>query len=174
MAQTKLQHQTDRRRPGGRVAIAAMAIGGLSASFVATGVAGAATGTGIVVSTAKSPNGTILVSGNTVYTLKASKTPCTAQCLTVWPAVLLPNGVTTAKAGKGVNAAKLGTVKRSGGALQVTYAGKPLYWFSGDKAKGQVNGNVTDTWGKWSSVVTAKAAGTTTPTTAPSSGGASF
>ena len=41
-------------------------------------------------------------------------------------------------------------MKRSGGTLQVTYSGKPLYWFSGDNAAGQVNGNVTDTWGKWS------------------------
>ena len=40
----------------------------------------------------------------------------------------------------------------------MTYAGKPLYWFSGDTAAGQVHGNVTDTWGKWSAVVTAKPA----------------
>lgn len=68
-------------------------------------------------------------------------------------------------------------MKRSGGTLQVTYSGKPLYWFSGDKAMGQVNGNVTDTWGKWSSIVTAKSASSgsgSTPTTSPSSGGASF
>ncbi len=53
-----------------------------------------------------------------------------------------------------MNAAKLGTVTRSGGVLQVTYGGKPLYWFVGDTSAGQVNGNVTDKWGKWSAVVT--------------------
>ena len=68
-----------------------------------------------------------------------------------------------------MSAAKLGTVKVAGGALQVTYSGKALYWFIGDKAPGQVNGNVTDTWGKWSDVATVKPA--TTPT---STGGVAF
>ena len=70
--------------------------------------------------------------------------------------MLLPQGVTTATAGTGVDASKLGTVAAADGALQVTYSGKPLYWFSKDKAPGQVHGNVTDKWGKWSTVVTAK------------------
>jgi predicted lipoprotein with Yx(FWY)xxD motif len=111
----------------------------------------------IAISTAKNSQfGTILVSGTTLYTLKASTTPCAAQCLKIWPEVLLPKGMKKAKAGTGVNAAKLGTAKRAHGALQVTYAGKPLYWFSGDTAAGQVNGNITDIWGKWSVFVTAK------------------
>jgi hypothetical protein len=57
--------------------------------------------------------------------------------------------VKSATAGTGVTAAKLGTVARAGGVLQVTYGGKPLYYFSGDTAAGQVHGDVTDTWGKW-------------------------
>jgi predicted lipoprotein with Yx(FWY)xxD motif len=141
-----------------RAAGAIIALGGLSASTVAAGTAGAATK--VVVSTAKNATlGTILVSGKTLYTLKASKTPCTAQCLSIWPELVLPKGVKKATAGAGVNAAKLGTVRRAGGVLQVTYGGKALYWFSGDSRAGQVNGNVTDTWGKWSDVVTAKSAG---------------
>ena len=59
--------------------------------------------------------GTILVSGKTVYTLKPSKTACSTACLKIWPALMLPKGVTKATAGKGVSASKLGTVKRSGG-----------------------------------------------------------
>jgi predicted lipoprotein with Yx(FWY)xxD motif len=66
--------------------------------------------------------------------------------LKIWPELLLPKGVTKATAGHGVNAAKLGTVTRTGGGLQVTYAGKPLYWFYKDTAAGQVNGVSTDTW----------------------------
>jgi predicted lipoprotein with Yx(FWY)xxD motif len=180
MKQTNGHHEAGRRRSGARIATAALAIGGLSASFFAAGIAGAATGSSVVISTSKSAKlGTILVSGTTLYTLKASKTACTAQCLTFWPAVMLPKGMTKATAGKGVNAAKLGTVKRAGGALQVTYGGKALYLFTGDKAAGQVNGNITDTWGKWSSIVTAKPAPSAsgsgvTATTSPSSGGAAF
>jgi predicted lipoprotein with Yx(FWY)xxD motif len=171
-------HQAPRRIRDRRIATATFVAAGLSASVLTAGIAGASTGAGVVISTTKNAKlGTVLVSGNALYTLKASKTACTAQCLKVWPAVLLPKGATSATAGKGVSEAKLGTVKRSGGKLQVTYAGKPLYWFSGDSAAGQVNGNMTDKWGKWSSVTTAKSGQTgsgSTPTTSPSSGGASF
>ncbi|HVB71329.1 MAG TPA: hypothetical protein VND83_07510 [Acidimicrobiales bacterium] len=119
--------------------------------------------------------GTILMSGRTVYTLRPSAVACTASCLKIWPELLLPLGVAHATAGTGVNAAKLGTLRRAGGRLQVTYAGRALYWFSNDKAAGQVKGNITDKWGKWSVVVTkALAPGTTTTTTAGGGGGIGF
>jgi predicted lipoprotein with Yx(FWY)xxD motif len=164
-----------------RMAGAAVALGGLSGVVVVDGVAGAAS-TVVVSSTKNAKLGTILVSGKTVYTLKASKTPCSTACLKIWPALKLPQGVKKATAGKGVSAAKLGTVKMKNGALQVTYAGKPLYFFVGDSASGQVHGNVTDTWGKWSAVVTAKPTSSTSGTSSSSgsggstagSGGASF
>ena len=149
---------------------ALLAVGGLSTAFAA-GTAGAQTSS--TVSTMKTTKyGTVLVSGNTVYTLQPSKTACNAQCLKIWPEVLLPKGVTKAKAGAGVNASKLGTIKRSGGTLQVTYAGKPLYWFAGDTAREQVNGNITDSWGKWSVYVTSKA-GASSSSGSGSSGGSS-
>jgi predicted lipoprotein with Yx(FWY)xxD motif len=157
----------------GRVAVAACVAGGLSAAGLAAGVAGATTQTATTISTAQSAqHGTVLVSGNTVYTLKPSKTACGSQCLKIWPAVLLPQGTTTATAGSGVDASKLSTVSTSGG-LQVTYAGKPLYWYAGDKAPGQVKGNLTDKWGKWSAVVITAPAGSsgTTSTTSGSGGG---
>jgi predicted lipoprotein with Yx(FWY)xxD motif len=150
---------------------ALFAVGGVSTAFAA-GTAGAQTSSS--VATMKTTKfGTILVSGNTVYTLQPSKTACTTQCLKIWPEVLLPKGVTKAKAGSGVDASKLGTIKRSGGTLQVTYAGKPLYWFVGDTAHGQVNGNITDAWGKWSVYVTSKAGATSSNSGSGSSGGSS-
>jgi predicted lipoprotein with Yx(FWY)xxD motif len=146
----------------GGIAATALAVGGLSVSALAVVPASATTSRAakaVVVSTVKVANiGKVLASGKTVYTLKPSSTPCTAACLKVWPELVLPKGVTKAKAGTGVNASKLGTMTRAGGVRQVTYAGKPLYWFVGDTGPGQVNGNVTDSWGKWSAVVTAKAA----------------
>ena len=100
--------------PIGRLARAVVALAGLSGLVLAEDAAGAATS--VVVSTTKNAKlGTILVSGKTVYTLKPSKTPCSTQCLTIWPALTLPQGVTTATAGKGVSAAKLGTVMGTGG-----------------------------------------------------------
>jgi predicted lipoprotein with Yx(FWY)xxD motif len=169
-----------------RIALSALAAGGVSASVVTVSNAGAVTeraAKSVVVSTVNNAvYGKILVSRKTVYTVKSNKTGCNAQCLKIWPELVLPKGVTRAKAGPGVTARKLGTVKRKGGKLQVTYSGKPLYFFVGDTVTGQVNGNISDLWGKWSVVVasppahaaapitTSPTSPTSTPTTAAGSG----
>ncbi len=160
------RHRASTGRLSLRTAVAALAVGGFSTSVVVSSASAASNhrAKSVVVSTTKNAMlGTILVSGKTVYTLKASKTPCSAQCLKIWPEVLLPKHVKHATAGTGVKAAKLGTIRRSGGALQVTYSGKALYWFSGDKAAGQVHGDVTDTWGTWSVVAIATPPTTSSP-----------
>jgi predicted lipoprotein with Yx(FWY)xxD motif len=156
-----------------RFAVAGLVLGSLALTAGATASASTSHSTKeVIISTIKSAKfGTILVSGHTVYTLQPNAVKCTTKCLTIWNEVLLPKGVTHATAGPGVSAAKLGTVKGVGGKLQVTYAGKALYFFFMDKAPGQVKGNVTDTWGKWSDVVTVKVAGGTTTTTAGGGGG---
>ena len=179
MKQATQDRSSTRKVPVGRLVSAAVALGGLSGLVLAGIPAGAASS--VVVSTTKNTNfGTILVSGKALYTLKASKTACSTSCLKIWPALMLPKGVTKATAGTGVSASKLGTVKRSGGALQVTYAGKPLYKFSEDTSASQVNGNITDTWGKWSVVVATKPASSSSSSSSGSggstagSGGVSF
>jgi predicted lipoprotein with Yx(FWY)xxD motif len=168
------RHRGTTTRPRVLIAAVALAVGGFSSSILFVNAASAASShkaKTIVVSTSQNAQlGTILVSGKTLYTLKAGKTSCGTNCVKIWPELLLPKGATKAKAGAGVNAAKLGTVKRSNGALQVTYAGKPLYWFVGDKAAGQAHGNLTDTWGKWSVFVTAKPT-MSTSTSSTGSGG---
>ena len=53
----------------------------------------------------------------------------------------------------------------------------PLYFFVGDKSSGAVNGNLTDTWGTWSDVVTVKpttSSGQATTTTSAGTGGVAF
>jgi predicted lipoprotein with Yx(FWY)xxD motif len=167
------------RNTKGRVAAAVLVAGGLATSI---GLAGASAAVhshatkSVVVSTFKSTKlGTILQDGRTLYTLKPNAHACTAACHKIWIQVLLPKGATRASAGPGVNAAKLGTVKVAAG-LQVTYGGKPLFWFSMDKLSGQVKGNVTDTWGKWADIVLAKPTGkpVTTTTVAGGGGGVGF
>jgi predicted lipoprotein with Yx(FWY)xxD motif len=172
----KQDRATTRRAPLRRITAAAVAVVGLSAFVLAPEAARASSHAtkSFVISTAKnSKYGTILVSGHTLYTWKPNKISCSAKCLKIWPEVLLPKGVKKATAGTGVSAAKLSTVKRAGGALQVTYAGKALYKFFEDTAAGQVKGVGTDTWGLWLVVVTKKpssSSGTTTTTTSPSGG----
>jgi len=155
------------------IALAAM-LGFAATGSIASAYGATSPRTASAISTAKNAKlGTILVAdGNAVYTLKASKTGCTAKCLKTWAPVLLPQGVTTATAGRGVNAAKLGTAPATGGALQVTYSGKALYWLSKDKAPGQVHGNVSNKFGKWSTVVTVKSSKKNKPNAG--TGGTSF
>ena len=171
MKRTAVQRASTWRTSRGRVVAAAVVLGALSAVAFSPGTAGAAPSrTSSDLSTAKAKQGTILVSdGSTVYTLKPSKTACTAKCLKAWPPVLLPQGVTTATASTGVDASMLGTVAAAHGALQITYAGEPLYWYAKDKAPGQVHGNVKNKWGTWSTVVppATAAPASAPPTTAP-------
>ena len=175
----KQRAQVSARRVLPRSATVALALAGLTSTVVAADPAVGATSRAksLVISTTTNPKyGTILVSRTALYTLKSTtNSPCGVKCLKVWPQVLLPKGVKQAKAGNGVDATKLGTVKRRGGVLQVTYAGKALYWFYEDSRPNQVKGAGKDKWGNWSVVVTSSAAGaalepaagTTVPSTAP-------
>jgi predicted lipoprotein with Yx(FWY)xxD motif len=160
MDQTEENRDRDRSLTLSRIAAATVTAGAL-AVFGFVGQSGATVQTrgakGVVISTTKNSKlGTILVSGKTLYTLAPSKVACSTTCVKVWPELVLPKGVAKATAGSGVNASKLGTVARSGGVVQVTYGGKPLYFFSGDSASSPVRGDVTDTWGTWTAVVISK------------------
>jgi predicted lipoprotein with Yx(FWY)xxD motif len=100
----------------------------------------------VTVNTVTNPTlGKILVSkGKTLY---ASSKACTGSCLSVWPRL-----VVTGKpiAGPGVTASKLGTIKRSNGQLQVTYAGKALFRYAGDTKAGEAKGQGKD--GIWHAI----------------------
>ncbi len=118
--------------------------------------------------------GVILVTKNgyTLYFDKsdtASKIACTGGCAAIWPPVVLPKGDHSAKAGKGVAQSSLGVVHRPGGALQVTYAGHPLYRYVQDGAPGQVKGEGVGGF----FVVKVSAKKLSAPTTTKPSGGGS-
>jgi predicted lipoprotein with Yx(FWY)xxD motif len=67
---------------------------------------------------------------------------CYDDCEANWPP--LTGDVT---AGEGVDESLLGTSEREDGTTQVTYAGKPLYYFAADQAPGDTNGQaVSDIW----------------------------
>lgn len=67
---------------------------------------------------------------------------CYDDCADAWPAF-----VEEGSAGEGVDASLLGTTTRTDGAVQVTYNGWPLYYFSGDTASGDTNGQaLNDVW----------------------------
>jgi len=60
---------------------------------------------------------------------------CSGACATAWPPYLVN---ARARAAAGVKSSLLGTTRRAGGRLQVTYAGRPLYYYTGDRKPGQV------------------------------------
>lgn len=75
------------------------------------------------------------------------RSTCYGACAKAWPPVLTKGKPT---AGPGVRANLLGTVRRTDGTTQVTYAGHPLYRFVNDKKPGQITcQNVSQFGAKW-------------------------
>jgi predicted lipoprotein with Yx(FWY)xxD motif len=160
-----------RRVPIAAVASAAAAVGALA--VVPATAAGAASPQVKVSAQTVGNMGKVLVSGGkALYVLTPSGTGCDSACLAIWPALTVHSG-SKATAGSGVTKSKLGVTTDAKGAHQVTYGGKPVYFFVED-SKGTVKGDISDEWGKWTAVVVAKPAGSSgsgsTPTTSNSGG----
>jgi len=76
-----------------------------------------------------------------------SKSVCAGACAKAWPPYVVK---TRPRAAAGVNARLLGTTRRANGAVQVTYAGRPLYYYVGDRKPAQVLcQNVSEFGGIW-------------------------
>jgi len=60
---------------------------------------------------------------------------CTGACATSWPPFVVGS---RAQAVRGAHTSLLGTVRRVDGTRQVTYGGRPLYYYIGDRRPGQV------------------------------------
>ena len=158
------------------VALLAVAAAGVGVAVAAT----TSSKSGTVRAAHSSKYGSLLVNaaGMTLYHYSPDKhgaVKCTGACAKFWPPLVVPRG-TKPKAGAGVTAAKLSTVKRPDGTTQVTYAGLTLYRYSGDTKPGDVKGQGFQ--GVWHAVTPAgtlaKAsggAGTTTAGTTTSGGG---
>ena len=58
---------------------------------------------------------------------RAERTNCYGECAVAWPPVLTKG---EPSAGGGVRQSLLGSIERRGGKRQVTYAGKPLYFYA--------------------------------------------
>ena len=80
--------------------------------------------------------------GHTLYAFSedsAEASTCEGACAKAWPPLLVEQG--EPQPSNGASAARLGTITRADGSRQVTYAGHPLYTYSGDKQPGEANGN---------------------------------
>src|SRR4051812_19257926 len=102
----------------------------VAAGALAATAAVASTNTSSSVSLRTTKVGKVLVAANsrTLYLFtadKSEKSACYGQCAIYWPPLIARRPT----AGAGLKASLLGTTKRRGGALQVTYGGHPLYFF---------------------------------------------
>jgi predicted lipoprotein with Yx(FWY)xxD motif len=85
--------------------------------------------------------------GHTLYTLTkdGQAVDCTGGCLTVWPPLVAPAGVTTPTGAKGVPA--LTIVAAPDGTKLVAAGGLPLYRFAKDTDKGDAYGEGISSFG---------------------------
>src|SRR5690348_9970794 len=75
------------------------------------------------------------------------RSTCSGACAEVWPPFIVPRA---AGAGTGAKSSLLGVIRRSDGRLQGTYAGRPLYYYVGDRKPGQILcQNVPEFGGIW-------------------------
>ncbi len=114
--------------------------------------------------------------GQTLYALSPETTShllCKSnECLKFWPPLTVPSRASKLKAAAGVHGT-LGILRRSNGTLQVTLRGMPLYRYSGDRAKGEANGqNIKSFGGTWHAVTASSspAAGKPAPSTTTTPG----
>jgi predicted lipoprotein with Yx(FWY)xxD motif len=123
----------------GALALAACSSGITTTSFTVTPT----TVTGVTLSTEQSPVGRILAtpSGHTLYDFTPDtpgSSACTSGlCVRLWPPLLTTEAPT---AGSGLQQSLVGAIRRPTGALQVTYAGHPLYTWLGDNRPGMITG----------------------------------
>jgi predicted lipoprotein with Yx(FWY)xxD motif len=72
---------------------------------------------------------------------------CSGACAKAWPPYIVKS---RPRPGKGVVGGRLRVIRRAGGQLQVTYFGRPLYYYVGDRKPGQILcQNVTEFGGVW-------------------------
>jgi predicted lipoprotein with Yx(FWY)xxD motif len=116
----------------------------VAAAVLATAAAAAAkpAARSATVTTARTGLGRIIVDarGRSLYLFEKDRhgrSACSGVCAAYWPPLLTNGGPIAVK---GAKPSLLGSIRRADGSRQVSYAGHPLYFFSGDTGRGQTNG----------------------------------
>src|SRR6059058_5776826 len=96
--------------------------------------------------------GTVLFDGRGfvlyAFTRDHGRSACYGACAKAWPPYYAPKG--QLRVGAGIKRALLETVKRRNGRRQITYAGRPLYYYVGDTGPGVIRcQNVVEFGGRW-------------------------
>jgi predicted lipoprotein with Yx(FWY)xxD motif len=130
------------------VALAAIAL----ATVLAPAAMSAASADRSTLTAHSSRFGRILFDGKGFVLYAFTKDPrgrsaCYGACAAAWPPYLVRRAP---RAGAGVKGRLLGTTRRTDGKLQVTYAGRPLYYYVGDRSPNEIRcQNVDEFGGLW-------------------------
>jgi predicted lipoprotein with Yx(FWY)xxD motif len=121
---------------------ALVAVAGVGTAMAMNASTGSSSGTVKTAMTSK--YGMVLVSskGWTLYRYTPDKkgvNTCTGLCAKYWSAYLI-KASTRPTAGAGATNSLIGTIKRAHGMAQITYAGFPLYTYTGDHKAGDISG----------------------------------
>ncbi|WP_194920920.1 COG4315 family predicted lipoprotein [Catenulispora rubra] len=114
---------------------------------VSAAAPGAASPVGVKIS--DSSLGPILTDqdGRTLYAFlndKNGSSSCTGTCIATWPALI---STAPAAAGSGIQSSLLTQTARADGTSQASYNNWPLYYYVGDAAPGEVDGEgLSDVW----------------------------
>ncbi len=104
------------------------------------------------VAVGKSAYGAVLFDGRgfALYAFthdRPQRSTCSGACAKAWPPYVVHGAI---RAGSGARGSLLGTTRRADGSRQVTYAGRPLYYYVGDRKAGQILcQNVSEYGGLW-------------------------
>lgn len=124
--------------------------GGYSSTATSTTSAQGPSGPAVVTTKPNATFGPILATSPGTLTLymfvadHAGKSACYGTCASVWPPLLTKGAP---KAAGGARQGELGTIKRTDGTTQVTYAGHPLYLYTPDKTPSDVTGQGITSFG---------------------------
>ena len=124
----------------------------VAAALVLAPVATSRESAGPTLTVKQSAYGRVLFDGRGyvlyAFTRDASgRSACYGACAKAWPVYYEKRRLT---AGSGVKRSLLGTTKRRDGRRQVTYAGRPLYYWAGDTKPGRIGcQNATEFGGTW-------------------------
>jgi predicted lipoprotein with Yx(FWY)xxD motif len=111
------------------VCMALLLVSACGSSAAAPEAPAAVKGTGIVVRSSQFGNMLFNSKRQAIYVFSADarrKSKCYGECARLWPPVYTAG---KPRAEAGVKASLLGTIRRRDGRLQVTYAGRPLYYY---------------------------------------------
>jgi len=72
---------------------------------------------------------------------------CGGDCANAWPPYVVSS---RPAAGSGAKPSLIGTTRRTDGRLQATYGGRPLYYYAGDRKRGEIRcQNISEFGGLW-------------------------